>query len=63
MNAKQKKRIEEIAHELREMSESEQTKLDNLPDSLRDSARGESFEAAADFLCDAADTLEAGLSN
>ena len=49
--------LEEIAAALREISDSEQEKLDNLPESLQNSERGESFSNWVDALTELSDAL------
>lgn len=47
-----------IMEEIEEMRSEEETKLDNLPDSLRESSKGEEIEAAIERLDDVLSALE-----
>jgi GTP1/Obg family GTP-binding protein len=65
MNAKQRKELQgyadsldEIKCAIEEMQETEQDKLDNMPESLQESERGEVMQAAIDNLESAASSLE-----
>ena len=65
MNAKQRKELQgyvesldEIKCAIEEMQETEQDKLDNMPESLQESERCEVMQAAIDNLESAASSLE-----
>lgn len=65
MNAKQRKELqgyvdslEEIKSNIETMMEDEQSKLDNMPESLQESERGEAMQEAIDNLESAASSLE-----
>lgn len=65
MNAKQRKELQgyadsldEIKCAIEEMQETEQDKLDNMPESLQESERGDVMQAAIDNLESAASSLE-----
>lgn len=65
MNAKQRKELQgyadsldEIKCAIEEMQETEQEKLDNMPESLQESERGDAMQAAIDNLESAASSLE-----
>lgn len=65
MNAKQRKELqgyadslEEIKCAIEEMQEDETEKLDNMPESLQYSERGESMQDAIDTLEGAAQSIE-----
>lgn len=65
MNAKQRREIEKLVESLdeikcaiEEMQETEQDKLDNMPESLQESERGDAMQAAIDNLESASSSLE-----
>ena len=65
MNAKQRKALQGYANSLEEiksnietMMEDEQSKLDNMPESLQESERGEAMKEAIDNLESASSSLE-----
>lgn len=70
MNAKQRKELQgyadsldEIKCAIEEMQETEQDKLDNMPESLHESERGDAMQAAIDNLESAASSLEEAIDN
>ena len=65
MNAKQRKELQgyadsldEIKCAIEEMQETEQDKLDNMPESLQESERGEAMQFAIDQLDEASTYLQ-----
>lgn len=65
MNAKQRKELQGYAYSLDEiksnietMMEDEQSKLDNMPEGLQESERGEAMQEAIDNLESASSSLE-----
>jgi DNA mismatch repair ATPase MutL len=65
MNAKQRKELQgyadsldEIKCAIEEMQETEQDKLDNMPECLQESERGEAMQEAIDNLESASSSLE-----
>ena len=49
--------LEDQKAEREAVSEDESAALDNMPDSIRDSAQGEAMEAAIDLMAEAADDM------
>lgn len=65
MNAKQRKKLQgyvdsldEIKSNIETMMEEEQEKLDNMPEGLQESERGEAMQEAIDNLENASSSLE-----
>ena len=54
---------DELYAELVAVSDDESAALDNMPDSIRDSAAGEAMEAALELMAEAADELAHTLDN
>lgn len=70
MNRERRKRLEEITAQLQEIhnsleeiSEEEQDALDNMPESIQNSERGEYAQAKIDTIGDAMTDLESSIDN
>ncbi len=55
-------RLEEIGNRLQELSEEEEEKLYNLPESLQESERGQQFQEVADALSTSAESVEEAIN-
>jgi hypothetical protein len=58
MNAERRKKLDQIKSDLQVVIEDEQAAYDNLPDSIRDSARGDQMQVGIDSMQTALDELE-----
>jgi len=70
MNAKGRKelqglieKLDEVKTDLEFMQEDEQSKLDNLPEGIQDSERGEAMQNAIDQLEYACDSIQEAIDN
>lgn len=70
MNAKQRKELqgyvdslEEIKSNIETMMEDEQSKLDNMPESLQESERGDAMQNAIDQMEYGIDSLQEAIDN
>lgn len=61
MNAERRQKLERVMAELEEIAQDERSALDNLPEGLQQSERGQTMEAAADNLDEAVESARRAL--